>query len=86
MTTFKARIKSQYRARFPQFRPDAWYEVEPVRPESKTRGADLYGNRIVRLKMDEEHSSMRAEYFDIRLQPEDARQPIRPPQSDSSCY
>ena len=76
MTTFQACIKSQYRKRFPQFRADTWYEVEPARPESKSRGADLFGNRVVRLKTGEEHTSVRAEYFDIRQSPRSAENTV----------
>ncbi len=74
MTTFQACIKPLYRKRFPQFKADTWYEVEPARPESKTRGADLFGNRVVRLKTGEEHTSVRAECFDIRPNPERVEQ------------
>ena len=72
MAHFQACIKPQYRQRFPQFKADTWYDVEPVRSESKTRGADLFGNRIVRLKMGGEHTSVSSEYFDIRQNPESA--------------
>ena len=69
MANFQARIKSEYRRRFPHFKGDAWYDIEPARGGSKARGADLFGNRIVRVKMGDEHTSMRADYFEIRVHP-----------------
>ena len=66
MANFQARIKPEYRQRFPQFEADYWYDVEPLRPDSKTRGSDLFGNRIVRLNMGDHHTAIRSEYFELR--------------------
>ncbi len=43
-----------------------WYDVDPLWPASKTRGLDLFGNRVARLKTGGEHTSLRAGYLDFR--------------------
>ena len=66
MTNFQARIKPEYQKRFPQLKSWVWYDVDPLWPASKTRGLDLFGNRVTRLKTGGEHTSLRAGYLDFR--------------------
>ena len=74
MVNYQARIKPQYRGRFPQFKPSQWYDVEPRWASSKTRGVDLFGNRVARLKIGEEYTSLRAEYLTFRPHPDRVEQ------------
>ena len=70
MTNFQARIKPEYQKRFPQLQSWVWYDVDPLWPASKTRGLDLFGNRVTRLKTGGDHTSLRAGYLDFRYHPE----------------
>ena len=74
MCKFQARIKPVYQRRFPQFKPGVWYDVDPLWPGAKTRGLDLFGNRVARLKTDDGYASLRAEYLLFRPHPEVAAQ------------
>lgn len=69
MINFQARIKPEYQKRFPQLKSWVWYDVEPLWPASRTRGMDLFGNRVTRLKTGGEHTSLRAGYLDFRPHP-----------------
>ena len=66
ITKFQARIKPEYQKRFPQLKSWVWYDVDPLWPASKTRGLDLFGNRVARLKTGGEYTSLRAGYLDFR--------------------
>ena len=69
MTNFQARIKPAYQKRFPQPKPCARYDVDPLWPVSNTRVRDLFCNRVTPLVTGGAHTSPRAGYLDFRHHP-----------------
>lgn len=66
MVNFQARIKPQWRHRFPHIKDWKWYDVEPLWSGSSDRALDMSGKRVARLKTGAEHTLIRAEYVFFR--------------------
>ncbi len=70
MPNFQARIKPQFRHRFPHLKVGTWYDVEPLWSGSKTRRLDMADKRVARLVTGSGHTSLRAEYLEFRKHPQ----------------
>ncbi len=66
MVNFQARIRPQWRHRFPYIKDWKWYDVEPLWSGSSDRALDMAGKRVTRLKTGTEHTLIRAEYVFFR--------------------
>ena len=74
MANFQARIKPQWRHKYPHLKEWKWYDVVPLWPRSKDRMLDMAGKRVARLDTGEEHTMIRAEYINIRPHQPDVAQ------------
>jgi hypothetical protein len=66
VVNFQARIRPQWRLRFPHLKGWKWYDVEPQWPGSNDRAIDMAGKRVTRLRTGTEHTLIRAEYVFFR--------------------
>ena len=66
MVNFQARIRPQWRHRFPHLKEWKWYDVEPLWPRATDRAIDMAGKRVTRLKTGDEYTMIRAEYVAFR--------------------
>lgn len=63
---WQARLKPEHRWRQPQL-GDAWYVVEPLWPGLTTRMTNLNGERLTRIRVnEEEHLIILAEQMEFR--------------------
>lgn len=69
MPNFQARIKPEWRHRFPHLKTGAWYDVEPLWEGTQTRRLDMADKRVARLKTGTCYTSLRAEYLVFRPHP-----------------
>ena len=69
MPNFQARIKPEWRHRFPHLKTGAWYDVEPLWEGTQTRRLDMADKRVARLKTGTCFTSLRAEYVVFREHP-----------------
>ena len=66
MPNFQARIKPEWRHRFPHLKTGLWYDVEPLWEGTQTRRVDMADKRVARLKTGTCFTSLRADYLVFR--------------------
>ena len=66
MPNFQARIKPEWRHRFPHLKTGLWYDVEPLWEGTQARRLDMADKRVARLKTGNCYTSLRAEYLVFR--------------------
>ncbi len=69
MVNFQGRIRPEFWHLYEDLQPDVWYDIEPLWTGSTTRRLDMADKRVARLKTPWGHTSLRAEYLDIRKRP-----------------
>lgn len=74
MPNFQARIKPEWRHRFPHLKTGTWYDVVPLWEGTQVRRLDMADKRVARLKTGTCFTSLRAEYLLFRRHPEAAHQ------------
>ncbi len=74
MVRFQARLKPEHRLRYPGMNLLSWYDIVPLFPGLTQRTCTLDGERLARLRVGGDYTTVLAKHFEIRLKsaaPED---------------
>lgn len=66
MATFEARVRPEFRLRYPELNLQAWYEVTPLFPGLRERRVNMAGQRVARLRVRTGYLEVLAEHLDFR--------------------
>lgn len=66
MPGVQARLREEYKRKYPDLDPTAWYPVVPVFPGVTQRMVNMAGERLARLSTPRGFLTMRAEHLEFR--------------------
>ncbi len=66
MAGVKARLRPEFRLKYPALSLTAWYEVEPLFPGLTDRRLNFFGQRVARLRVGDEHLEVLAEHLEFQ--------------------
>jgi hypothetical protein len=72
MARFQARLKPEYRLKYPDLSINLWYDVVPLFPGLRERRLNFMGDRVARLRVAGDFREVQADQVEFREVPDPA--------------